>query len=171
MAAMTLRCVNREAVGRPDGFCLCGGTIGLFVSYFAGIGAFEYLGLGPAWFTPVFWMVGLLAYGVAFSCRRLTRRFMAKAEIPDRYELVSSHVAEHYPTDRLGVERLVRLLLFQLDRFIDEVLHLFISMPSVLQSHLPIGNQRIYRTLNETTSRQYVLLTTDRVLRAPPVLL
>lgn len=154
----------------PDGFRLCRQTIGFFVSYIAGIGLFKYFGLGPDWFSPVFWLLGLFAYGVAFSCRRLTRQFMANTDVPDRYEVVSSHVASHYPTDQLGVERLIRLLLFQLDRFIEEALQLFISLVSVLLNHLPTGNQRIYRTLNETTSRQYVLLTTDHVLRAPPVL-
>lgn len=96
---------------------------------------------------------------------------MADTEVPDRYELVSSHVADHYPTDKFGVEQLIRLLLFQAVRLIERIDLFLKSLPSFLVARLPLGNQRIYRALDETSSRRYFLLATDRILRAPPVLL
>lgn len=143
----------------------------LFLSYLVISSAFRVLHIGPWWFTPVCLAMAIPAYGAVLCWPRLARRLTAGTEAPDRYAEVTSHVAEHYPTDRVGVERLIRLLLLQAQRFVRYSLSLIVALCSVLAGHLPVGNQRIYRALNETTSRLYFLLTTDRVLRAPPVLL
>lgn len=143
----------------------------LFLSYLIISSAFRVLHIGPWWFTPVCLAAAIPAYGAVLCWPRLARRLTAGTEAPDRYAEVTSHVAEHYPTDRVGVERLIRLLLLQMLRFVEQVLQLIVSLSFVLTNHLPVGNQRLYRTLTQTTTQRYVLLTTDRVLRAPPVLL
>lgn len=159
------------SIGRSRrSFWLAWDTIWLGISYLIVSSSFSVFGIGPWWFTPACWGMGLLGYGVAFSCPRLTRRLTANTEFPDRYDVVSSHVAEHYPTDRLGVEQLIQLLLLQINRFVYDTLRLVILLLSALLNFLPTGNQRVYRTLSETTFRHYVLLSIDRVLRAPPVL-
>ena len=105
---------------------------------------------------------------LGFSSALIRPRYVLGSEAAVRYEVVQAHVIEHFPTDRLGVEKLVKLALLHTTNLLVQWTHALLVCFASLHRVLAIANPRAQRARDEVAEHRYLSLTVAHSLNAPP---